>query len=387
MRILLIIPSYSGEVTGKHARVNDMVRYSEKSDSRVTFDIVPLVHETPESDGTRHNIHFQEGPKYRRLMSAIKNITYRRPESDIIHIVGFPPIAGISALFLSIGKPIIIGPNIAGKVPPHSQLDKEMYQVIEEEKHNLNCRWNIYGERFEKLKFQLIQSDVYPELRFISFSRFMNDLLTERGVNHEKITVLPSGVPQENFHPPEKPQAKISDEMQLLFVGKPTKLKGILTLVKAVDNLTNGGFHIQVKVVGEDSPPVWAENLPVIKNQFTFAGYEHRSRLIDHYHAADAYVIPSYYELESTTMIEALSCGVPCVATNEKSFREIGTLDTCVYFEKGSPTALAEAIKYLWDEYEEYSSNAHNKSSNYNISDTYSTMVGIYEDILTEVNG
>jgi glycosyltransferase involved in cell wall biosynthesis len=86
------------------------------------------------------------------------------------------------------------------------------------------------------------------------------------------------------------------------------------------------------------------------KNRIQLLGYVERGELIRLYQNAAVYVLPSYYEGLPTTMLEAMSCGIPVVATSVS-----GNVDAIEPGKNGllvpakSPEALANAVSFILD--------------------------------------
>ncbi len=265
---------------------------------------------------------------------------------------------------------------------PEALLDNQTLSVIEEEKAPLLRQWRLYGERVERTKLSLLSSPLFQSQGYLCFSEFMRTILVERGLDADQIHPLRSGVPTDIFYPTDQTADTAEMPFELLFVGKPTKRKGLQVLFKAISTLSDEGFAVRVRILGSTAPP---ENITVprsIREQITFAGRVERSALAEEYRRADAYVIPSYYELESTSMIEALACGTPCVATDDASFREIGTDASCLFFEKGNAISLAQAIESLYDDYASYRTGAVTKADKYDIKYTFDDLISVYRSVL-----
>lgn len=73
-----------------------------------------------------------------------------------------------------------------------------------------------------------------------------------------------------------------------------------------------------------------------------------RSKLLEYYQNATIYVLPSYYEGLPTTLLEAMSCGIPSIATDvEGSSELISDGETGLLVPPRNPKRLAEAILRL----------------------------------------
>jgi len=70
------------------------------------------------------------------------------------------------------------------------------------------------------------------------------------------------------------------------------------------------------------------------------------SQLVYLYKRALAFVFPSLYEGFGLPVVEALSCGCPCILSRSSSLPEMGG-DAAVYFEPNSPESMTAAIRIV----------------------------------------
>lgn len=177
------------------------------------------------------------------------------------------------------------------------------------------------------------------------------------GARAERVAVIPCGVDTELFQPMDPAKAKdlleLPPDPLLLYVGRMQPIKGLDTLLEAMalipapaDLLVVGGEHdepdghgaalrARVAALGLDK-----------RVRFLRAQPQRRLRLF--YAAADATVMPSYYESFGMVALEAMACGSPVVASR------VGGLTTTVQdgvtgrlVPEGDPVALAAAITPL----------------------------------------
>jgi glycosyltransferase involved in cell wall biosynthesis len=384
MRVLLVTPSYAAEPTGQHARINDVLRHHVITECGVRVEVVPFQWDAyTESKVAQRtlDIHFSPGSRFRRARTVLKTIVQRRERVDVIHVVDLPPFIGVASCVAAAGRPLVLGPNIAGRMFPREVLDAQTLQRIREEKWNLWRRWSCYGERLERWKLRGVDMLSADGKSFVCFSEFMQNILELRGIPRRKTRPLPSGVDRKIFYPAVDKEDPSEGAFELLFVGKPTKRKGVDILVGAVRELERRGREVRLRFAGADSTAVAALVDQRLSDSIEFTGRIPREQLPEHYRRADAYVIPSFYELESTSMIEALSCGTPCVATDDDSFREVGRSGSCVFFEKGNTEALANAVEQLICEYPAYRASAMKHAPTYDIADTHRSLMEIYQTL------
>lgn len=108
--------------------------------------------------------------------------------------------------------------------------------------------------------------------------------------------------------------------------GRLTYMKGLLDLVKAAKIVCRE--HPKALFVLAGVGPL-KHRLETMINQmkldknFILAGHVSRSRIVDYYQNATIYVHPSYYEASPTSVIEAMACGIPVVATSAGGIPEL----------------------------------------------------------------
>jgi D-inositol-3-phosphate glycosyltransferase len=188
--------------------------------------------------------------------------------------------------------------------------------------------------------------------------REKKELIRRYGASSEKISVVPCGVNLEQFKILDKAQARqylsFDSDRIILFVGRIDPLKGIDKLIKALPYLQHipklrlvvigGGEHSQLEI---EQLQKLALNLK-IQDSVTFLGLVKHEQLPYFYNAADACVIPSYYESSGLVALESLACGTPVVATdvgNHKSVIQQG--ETGYVIRDNTPQHLADKIALL----------------------------------------
>ena len=87
-----------------------------------------------------------------------------------------------------------------------------------------------------------------------------------------------------------------------------------------------------------------------IENSVIFVGKLSDEELIHFYNGADFFVFPSIYEGFGLTVLEAMACGVPIIASQIGSVKEVA-LDTVHYFHPEREDELVQAInRFLTDQ-------------------------------------
>jgi D-inositol-3-phosphate glycosyltransferase len=186
-------------------------------------------------------------------------------------------------------------------------------------------------------------------------------LVAHYGADPSRIAVIPCGVDTELFTPGGQAAARaalgLGDEPQLLYVGRQTPIKGLETLLDAMARLRAGGTPARLSIVGGDADEPLDGHEAALRERLgrlglgkavTFVGAQPQDRLPAWYVAADATVLPSYYESFGMVALEAMACGSPVVASR------VGGLQTTVrdrvtglLVREHDPAALAEALERL----------------------------------------
>jgi D-inositol-3-phosphate glycosyltransferase len=147
-----------------------------------------------------------------------------------------------------------------------------------------------------------------------------------------KIVVIPPGVDTSHFYPIPPDEAKEfigvpPCERMLLFVGRIEPLKGIDTLIKAIAIIERQDVCVCLVVIGGEpvaGPQATNEEmarLQLMREQaglsdlVTFLGKRSQDTLPYYYSAAEAVVVPSFYESFGMVALEAMACGTPVVAS------------------------------------------------------------------------
>lgn len=124
----------------------------------------------------------------------------------------------------------------------------------------------------------------------------------------------------------------------ILVVGRLEKNKNCGTVIDAVKKVPD------VKLVfcgdGEDRS-ILEEQAKEIKDRVIFLG--NRSDMSDIYHIADCFVLASYREGLSRSIMEAMACGLPCIVTDIRGNRDL--IDKEYLFEPTDVDGLAEKIE------------------------------------------
>jgi glycosyltransferase involved in cell wall biosynthesis len=177
----------------------------------------------------------------------------------------------------------------------------------------------------------------------------------------EKITFLPLWVDTESFKPLHGDQFMmlrkefINDDNTkiILFVGRLSPEKDIETLLYAFKKITEINKDAILIIVGTGVAEEQYKNLAKelnIADRVKFLGYIPNKDLPIYYNIADIYVITSIWEELSNTIMEAMACGVPVIATNVGGNPYlVKDGETGFLVPPRKPDVLAKKITYVLD--------------------------------------
>jgi glycosyltransferase involved in cell wall biosynthesis len=142
----------------------------------------------------------------------------------------------------------------------------------------------------------------------------VNELHNLHGFGANSISVLGNGVDTEVFEPRDaKPEEKI-----VLYTGHLAYNKGLIDLVEAARYVLCKYPEVSFVLTGrgpfEGEIRRMLAKMKMTEN-FRLVGFVERPTLIELYQNASVYVFPSYYEGLPTSILEAMACGTPVVAT------------------------------------------------------------------------
>jgi glycosyltransferase involved in cell wall biosynthesis len=194
--------------------------------------------------------------------------------------------------------------------------------------YTMESYFNLWFKKYDWIRF------------FICPSKFSMNIHLEAGIPEEKLVHVPNFIKLKNFEPNYEPGDYI------LFVGRLSKEKGVLTLLKAVK-----GLDIELKIVGDG--PMREEYEKYARNKritnVTFEGYKTGEELKTLYKNSAFVVLPSeWYENAPMTILETFACGKPIIGSDIGGIPEmIINEETGLLFETGEHNELKEKIKHL----------------------------------------
>jgi glycogen synthase len=183
------------------------------------------------------------------------------------------------------------------------------------------------------------------------------DILTHFNIPEHRISVIHNGIDLHEYSKKEDNACleKYGINLHLpyvLFVGRITRQKGIIHLVRAIDKM-DPGFQIVLCAGAPDTPHIAREMQEAVSQaQERHPGIiwihhmVERHEIISLYSGASVFICPSMYEPFGIINLEAMACGVPVISSNRSALPEIGG-DAALYVDPDSSTSITEALVKL----------------------------------------
>jgi glycosyltransferase involved in cell wall biosynthesis len=188
--------------------------------------------------------------------------------------------------------------------------------------------------------------------RILTVSQFSKDELVRHGfADSQKIDVVYEGVDKKFCRPqaqlsPEERKFIPPDTPYILCVAHTYPHKQVHLLVEAFGLIQNKIPHHLVLIGkarrGEDKVQEALKNIGERSRVHRFFGLEARD-IIEVFHQADLFVLPSIYEGFGLPVLEAMIAGIPVVTTRSASIPEVGG-DLVNYVKEVSGPGFAESI-------------------------------------------
>lgn len=156
----------------------------------------------------------------------------------------------------------------------------------------------------------------------IAISHNIGELIrSHHHLGDRNIHVCPLGIDIPDVVPSQ--EIKAGDRLNVLFVGRLEKRKGVETLFRAMPAVIDKIPSVQFNIVGSDTPTSpeggsYREYLikhlnPKYHNNVRFIGYVNNDELNEYYRDCDVFVAPSLYESFGLIYLEAMARGKPVI--------------------------------------------------------------------------
>jgi alpha-1,6-mannosyltransferase len=181
-------------------------------------------------------------------------------------------------------------------------------------------------------------------------SPLLAETLAQWGVNNTEVADL--GVDTHAFHPATESKAAIRTRLGLpvnatifLYVGRLSAEKNTATLCAAYQRLVSHADRFHLVVAGEGTQrPAFVELEKTTRAVTILPFLNDHARLLELFHAADAFVHPGVQETFGLVTAEAHAAGLPVVGIRGTAMDRVVGHDQSFWANENTPAALADAM-------------------------------------------
>jgi len=224
--------------------------------------------------------------------------------------------------------------------------------------------------------------------RVIVFSQIQKELLVKMGVREAKIAVIPNGVDTVKYSPGK---SKVKDEFnaERLFVyqGRLAPEKNVESLLRAWKQSTMSPTS-KLLIVGDG--PLRSSLEPFYDSEYgvIWLGFvASEERRIEILRGADLFILPSLVEGLSLSLLEAMSCGLACLATDVGADGEVLEKGAGVVISTRSVRSQIRTLLPLFQDHPELTALLGQKArkrvlEKYTLGDNITSLEKLYYGVL-----
>ena len=338
MRILIISPTQSG-IGGIAQHIQGLSNFLKSNDHTVEIISSENTFTVP--------IKGLKNPSF--MLSASLKAKFKKG-NDIVHAFNIPSALSMKS---SSGKKVLT---------IHGIFSDQIGILHGELSHKLS-------DKFEKEAFDLADA-------VTAGSKESYEHYSKLGT---KVSHIPNAIDIESL----TSEVDVRYEKQIIFAGRLSKEKGILTVLETAQDLPED-IHLIIIGKGPEENAV-IEHAKKFTNTH-FLGYQPKEKTISLIRGSKLLIQPSFVEGISTTLLESMSCKTPIIASNVGGNKELLIHNkTGVLIEPGNPKELLKEILGILDDskrIDDITKSAYDEVQNYDWSNVGKLYLNLYEKLL-----
>gem|GEM_PF-2602198 len=293
------------------------------------------------SDPTRSDAHRRVRSRSKAVAEALKRLLHQRT----FDLIQFPEFNAEGYDFFQARStdPLLRQPKVVVRLHSSSKPYKKAHKLLTADEER-----NLRMERTQLKSCDLVISPC--RATWAAVQRAV-------GLDHSKpVTFVSNAIDDRQFAPGS---AKRDGPFVFGYVGKLSQAKGVDTIVAAFAQVAARlGADVELHLVGRSKSAAgggsyysWlVRGLPKeLQSRIRHVNYLPRQELIRHYHHFNAFVFASRNENVPNTLLEAMSCGLPVIASRVGGVPELlGEQNPSIQFDYGDVDALGAAMVAMW---------------------------------------
>jgi len=238
------------------------------------------------------------------------------------------------------------------------------------------------------LAYQLYAPFLDNYHRVIVFSQIQKELLVKMGVREAKIAVIPNGVDTVKYSPgTSKVKDEFNAERLFVYQGRLAPEKNVESLLRAWKQSTMSPTS-KLLIVGDG--PLRSSLEPFYESEYgvIWLGFvASEERRIEILRGADLFILPSLVEGLSLSLLEAMSCGLACLATDVGADGEVLEKGAGVVISTRSVRSQIRTLLPLFQDHPELTALLGQKArkrvlEKYTLGDNITSLEKLYYGVL-----
>lgn len=183
----------------------------------------------------------------------------------------------------------------------------EWLNVLQKEK---KAKWKLWlAWLIEKIAYRLADKIIFTSQKDKQFAQ------KKFHIKEEKIALIPNYIDIDNF----RPMSTEKENNSVVFVGRFSREKNLPNLIEAMS-----GLGLKLVLIGQGSQEPGLARFAKEKNvAVDFRGKIPNNQLPQELNKYEIFALPSLYEGCPKALLEAMACGLACLATNVEGIKEV----------------------------------------------------------------
>ena len=290
--------------------------------------------------------------KWGAMLTVYSALIRLREQWDIVLVSGFR-ILGIAAVLAAIR----LEKGCVLKADNNGELSGEYFRPGLADL-GLTLSHRLFRSLLELRNRWLVTADA-----FVAISAPIAAELSDAGLAREKIVRIPNAVDTERFSPVESAErSRLRAALGLplggfimTYAGRLVRPKGLPLLLDVWESICRDRGDAWLVLVGSGTADIYSceAELQRRADEVAMRGRVIFTGAVDDVHrylqASDAFVLPTEEEAFGISLIEAMACGLPCVATRVGAIPEVAVEGAALLVPPGDRSALEAAIRTVLD--------------------------------------
>lgn len=226
--------------------------------------------------------------------------------------------------------------------------------------------------------------------RVIIFSQIQRELLSNMGVRENKIAVIPNGVDTIKYSPGHSQiKAEFGAERLFVYQGRIAQEKNVESLLRAWKQ-SDMGINTKLLIVGDGPLKPSLESFYGIEHGIIWLGFiADENRRIEILRGSDVFILPSLVEGLSLSLLEAMSCGLACLATDVGADGEVLERGAGVAINTSGVRSQLKTLLPLFQDHPELTTLLGQKArkrvlERYTLNDNITQLEQLYYQVLAQ---